>query len=257
MDPLPKENTTPFLGLVLNTETPEQLEQKASEYKKSAEALRRKQIEAEKLKFERDQEAERSRLQLEKDADMNRLETYQTEYRAGQEILKNAHKLDLEKALELQKHQEQFEKLIAGIEKKYGINQITEQDQITHKEKSSSIWPTVSGIVALLFVCWGSVVYSGNWILDRYPGAAIYNAVSFQKVIFGFSVFIAEVAGAIIAISIFFPGIGKYFNPFNRDQLDFFTDFKQLSQWQRTLISLLLFFALLLAFVLTVSGKLD
>lgn len=246
MDRLP-HSEVPFKGVILNSETPEEIDRKAQELQEAAKALREKQ-----------RNAAQNRLQMEKETDMRHLREFKETLRKIDNVVNYTGKMDLDQAFELTERRDKILTQIADIEAKYGIDQVTEQDVIMEREKrSSSIWPTVAGIIALLVVCWGSVVYSGNWILDRYPGAAIYNAVSFQKVIFGFSVFIAEVAGAIIATAIFFPGLGKYFNPFNRDQLDFFTDFKQLSAWQRNIISLFLFFALLLAFVLTVSGKLD
>lgn len=241
-----KESNTLFKGLILNNETPEEIELKAAKMQAEARELR-----------ERQKNADLNRAQQEKEADMRHLREFREVLRKLDGAVNLSTKMDIDQALELTERRDKILEQIAEVEARYGIGNVTEQDKIMEEKSHRSIWPTVWGIIALLVACWGSVVYSGNWILDRYPGAAIYNAVSFQKVVFGFSVFIAEVAGAIIATCIFFPGIGKYFNPFNRDQLDFFTDFKQLTQWQRTLISLLLFFALLLAFVLTVSGKLD
>jgi hypothetical protein len=167
-------------------------------------------------------------------------------------------KLSIEDAMQVSRKLTSVKNEIDAIEQKYGYEPAQEDSQLLKKDRlKNSIWPTVGKIVTLLLTCWAIVIYSGDWILGKYPNAAIYNEVSFQKVLFAFSVFIAGIAIVFVALNVFIHGIGKYFNPFNGDQLDFFNDFKLLSEWQRVLISVVLFSTFLFAFVLIVSGKLD
>ena len=212
------DNTPPFRGLLLNSETPEEIEAKAEKMLADAKAIREKQsqvLQANQAK--------------QKDDDMKLLAL---------------HKEDL--------------KQIDEIETKYGlVENVVDLVQEPVKESRITAWPTISKIVGLLIICWAIVFGSGEWILEAYPNAAVYNVISFQKVLFAFSVFFAGIAASVVALYVFFPGVGKYMNPFNREKLDFFNDFKKLSEWQRTAISLALFFILFLGFVLTVSGKLD
>ena len=190
---------------------------------------------------------------------MQKLFESRKELRKLDNVTRLSGKLDLEQALKLTEKRDEIVREIEAIEAKYGIAQPqTTIEELPEKAKEvMSVWPTVAKIAGLLLTCWGIVLYSGDWILEKYPNAAIYNDVSFQKVLFAFSVFIAGIAAVIVSLTVFFPGLGRYFNPFNREQLDFYNDFKSLNEWQRNLISIALFFALLLAFVLTVGGKLD
>lgn len=147
---------------------------------------------------------------------------------------------------------------IEEIETEYGLNkQAEETREAAERPQSSAVLVTALKIASLLIVCWVIVLFSGDWIVAKYPNAAIYNEVSFQKVLFGFSVFIGGFVSVIIALNVFFPGFGRYFNPFNHNSLDFFEDFQTLSPWQRNLVSIALFFCLLFAFVLIAGGKLD
>lgn len=234
-------------GLVHNQDSPEELEKQIAKLQEARDAAREKEL-ADKA----------AKAAAEKEFDQNMLVELHAELDELDEVLGIADKLSLEEAKTLTKQRNHLERQIKGLEDKYGAvqAQLIEQTVITTGVKGS-VWPTVAKIAGLLFLCWAIVLYSGEWILKAYPSAAIYNEVSFQKVLFGFSVFIAGITAVILSLSVFFPGIGKYFNPFNREQLDFYQDFKSLTSWERNLISVALFFALLLSFVLTVAGKLD
>lgn len=131
-----------------------------------------------------------------------------------------------------------------------------EQTQ-TQETDSKGVLITVLKIAMTLVICGMAVLYSGDWIDAKYPGAAIYNEVSFQKIVFGFSVFITGFVCVIMGMNAFFPGFGKYLNPFNHHGLDFYEDFKQLNEWQRNIISLALFAVLFLGFLWIATGKLD
>jgi hypothetical protein len=233
---------TPFSG-VTHGRTTEELDREISEKIAEREAI-----------AERQRAAQATKQLQEQNADMQRIRELQKGLKELDDIIRLPGKLTIEDAVMLRRKRAETVDEITALEEKYGVSVLPDENETPARQ---SAWPTIVKVVSLLVACWGIVVYSGNWILDKYPGAAIYNAVSFQKVLFGFSVFIAEITGVIIALVIFFPGMGRYFNPFNRDQMDFFNDFKQLTEWHRTLVSIFLFFALLLAFVMTVSGKLD
>lgn len=131
------------------------------------------------------------------------------------------------------------------------------QDQEAEQTDSKAVLLTVAKIAVVLVACCVAVLYSGDWIDAKYPGAAIYNEVSFQKILFGFSVFITGFVCVIMGMNAFFPGFGKYLNPFNHHGLDFYEDFKQLNEWQRNCISLALFAVLFLGFLWIATGKLD
>lgn len=244
MEPLTKSSEANF---VLNSATPEDIDKQIEQLKSISEAKKKK-----------DKEAEEIRLSKERETSLKYLGECQNELVELDEVMKIAGKLSVDEARKLSRQRVTLEQNIANLEAKLGINQSSLETELFAKKKDiATVWPTVAKIVGLLLACWAIVIYSGDWILEKYPNAAIYNDVSFQKVLFGFSVFIAGIASVILALAVFFPGLSKYFNPFNRDQLDFYSDFKELSEWQRNIISVALFFALLLAFVLTVSGKLD
>lgn len=246
MQDLAKDSNPPFRGLLLNSETPEEIEAKAEKLLADAKAIREKQsqvLQAAQVK--------------EKEDDLKLLALHKEDLKQIDEDLKYPG-LSLAEVNLTNKKRFQVLHDISEIERKYGLveNVI---DLVSEPVKGPKItaWPTISKIVGLLIICWAIVFGSGEWILEAYPNAAVYNVISFQKVLFAFSVFFAGIAASVVAQYVFFPGIGKYMNPFNREQLDFFNDFKKLSEWQRTAISLALFFILFLGFVLTVSGKLD
>ena len=246
---LPEQNTPAppknAFTSVARRDSPEDLEKEAQRLKAEADAIRsQKQLEE---KQQQDSITMMAKSLLDKT---------RNELQELNEVIELSGKLSLAEVRDLNTQKKKLAGDVTKLESQLGIRQIANPD--TEPQKSAAnAWPTVAKILALILGCFGIVSYSGEWILDKYPTAAIYNDVSFQKVLFAFSVFIFGIGSAIIALTVFFPGIGKYFNPFNRQQLDFFSDFKTLSQWQRTVISVALFFALLLAFVLTVSGKLD
>lgn len=240
----------PTFGVLLNSADPEVLLRQAKEFSDRAE----------QIKQQKEQEL---------------LDKKNKDFLANQELLKH-HRSDLEELEELLSYSDKMtqdelkknlrtkkdiEKDIDRLETILGLSAVPElQSQPAELEAPKEVvskWPTIAKILALVFGCWTIVSFSGDFILDKYPNAAIYNDVSFQKVLFAFSVFIFSFAAVIAALAVFFPGISKYFNPFNRDQLDFFQDFKSLDQWQRTIISVALFSAVLFSFVLLVSGKLD
>lgn len=247
---LTQEDTNPayFRGLVLNTETPEEIEKKANDLLATAETMRQKQNEVVKAAKEK-----------EKKDDMNLLEKHRNDLRENQALLAMSGKLDLIDVKNLHAEKTSILEDIRAIEERYGLVDSTPSlVEITEKPvKTLSALPTIAKVTALVVACWAIVFGSGEWIMEAYPNAAVYNVVSFQKVLFAFSVYMAGIASVIASLVIFFPGLAKYFNPFNRDQLDFFNDFKILSEWQRVLISVVLFCALFFAFVMTASGKLD
>ena len=203
------------------------------------------------------EEEKSSRLRKEIDADLALLE----DYKANLSIIKESleYVTDRNEVADLVKSRRKFQKGIDEIEAKLGLtapHQIGE-DSPPSVQPTNRFVLTAIKIALLVAACWLIVLYSGDWIVSKYPNAAIYNEVSFQKVLFAFSVFIGGVVSVIMSMYVFFPGIGKYFNPFNHNELDFFQDFQQLNSWQRNLVSLALFFTLLLAYVLIAGGKLD
>ncbi|WP_254562127.1 hypothetical protein [Dyadobacter diqingensis] len=247
-DPLTQESNVPFRGLVLNTETPEEIEQKAAELLASADNMRKKQNEIAQANREK-----------EKQTDMNLLVKHRADLKRTEDLLKLPGKLELTDLKKLQDDKDVILADILAIETKYGMAQATADPQQSDEKPKKEVTKlqTVLQVFGLVVACWAIVFGSGDLIMEYYPNAAVYNVVSFQKVLFAFSVFMGGIASVIAALAIFFPGHAKYFNPFNRDQLDFFNDFKTLSEWHRVLISVVLFSALFFAFVLTVSGKLD
>lgn len=168
-------------------------------------------------------------------------------------------KLDLADLTKLQDEKENILSDINTIETKYGIAQaLAEPEPVAVKtEKPVTKMQTILKVIGLVVVIWAIIFGSGDLIMEYYPNAAVYNVVSFQKVLFAFSVFMAGLACVVAGLTIFFPGMARYFNPFDRDSLDFFNDFKILTEWHRVIISVVLFSALLFAFVLLASGKLD
>ena len=141
--------------------------------------------------------------------------------------------------------------------------EIPQDDEIADAEPEPKKMDWLSiGWISLKFaviigLCSWAVIESDDWILDEYPQANVYNEVSFQKILFGFAVYIGAFGAAIVAFAMFFPGFGRYFNPFNNSNLDFFEDFKTLDTWKRNVIGFGLFAVLFLGFVLIVVGKLD
>lgn len=240
------ESNPPFRGLLLNSETPEQIEEKAAKLLEDAKAIREKQT-----------KAQQETLAKEKADDLKILALHQEDLKQLDEDLKYPG-LSLAEVNLTNKKRFQILHDINELEVKYGlVNPAAAPNLVPVKENKITALPTALKIIGLVVLCWAIVFGSGEWILDNYPNAAVYNVISFQKVLFAFSVFMAGIAAVVAAEAVFFPGIAKYMNPFNREQLDFFNDFKKLSEWQRTAISLALFFILFLGFVLTVSGKLD
>lgn len=208
---------------------------------------------AKAAKLKADQEKS-ERLQRAKDNDMATLDALKKEVAKLKFVERGT--TDPEKRGDLFSKITKYEADINEIETQYGLNApIVMPEQAS--PASSAVLLTSLKIASLLIVCWVIVLFSGDWIIAKYPNAAIYNEVSFQKVLFGFSVFIGGFVSVIIALNVFFPGFGKYFNPFNHNSLDFFDDFQTLSPWQRNIISIALFFCLLFAFVLIAGGKLD
>lgn len=246
-DIVPKaKNTTMRVFKPEEEFTPEELEQQAAEMAARARTVREKQN-ADRL----------AQLDRERSADMNTLAESKSRLKELDGIMAVAGKLTLEEAKQLARERQRLLEGIQEIEAKYEMAQPAPAEETQTEPSDNAVWVTTLKIVALLLICWGIVLYSGDWILGKYPQAAVYNEVSFQKILFGFSVFIGGVVSVIIALSVFFPGFGKYFNPFNHSQLDFFDDFKTLSEWQRSLIALALFASLLFCFVLVAAGKLD
>ena len=120
-------------------------------------------------------------------------------------------------------------------------------------------WAVIVGIVAAIVLGFvGIVMKTGIMIKENYPQAvAVYNETSFQKVAFAFVVLFIGLVSAIAALSLFFPAIARYLNPFARHELDFVHDFSENTPWQRNVLSVVLFSVFLLAFILIVAGKLD
>lgn len=241
----------PSFGVLLNSVDPEDLKKQGENLIAQAEQLKQKKIQEDKEKAENDRLMNQELLQ----------HNY-ADLRDIQDLLDYSDKLASEELKKSLKDKKDIVAEIERLENILGLNVRDEPMEMARPESeipeaTVSKWPTIAKILALVLGCWTIVSFSGDFILDKYPNAAIYNDVSFQKVLFAFSVFIFSFAAVIAALAVFFPGISKYFNPFNRDQLDFFQDFKSLDQWQRTIISVALFSAVLFSFVLLVSGKLD
>lgn len=231
--------------------TPEELEAKAKEMLLQAENAR---AEAEKTRA--------AKLEQDRAFDLETLGNLKREVKKLEFVEKGT--VDPEKRADLYTKIASYQANIAEIEEKYGLNvpaalphSSPDIPNDTGSVMPSAVLITTLKIAALIAACWGIVLYSGDWIIAKYPNAAIYNEVSFQKVLFGFSVFIGGLVSAIIAFNVFFPGFGKYFNPFNHSSLDFYDDFQTLTPWQRNLIAIALFFCLLCSFVLIAGGKLD
>lgn len=242
-------STTPFKVSKNETDdlTPEQLIAEANAMVEKAKEMNLQAQKAAAEKLERD-----------RSYDMETLDNLRKEVAKLEFVEKGTH--DPDRRGELYSKISKYKADIDEIELKYGLKPTEENTvpaMLEETVSSTGILMTTLKIASLLIICWGIVLYSGDWIIAKYPNAAIYNEVSFQKVLFGFSVFIGAFVSVIIALNVFFPGFGKYFNPFNNNSLDFFDDFKTLSSWQRNVISLFLFFCLLFAFVLIAGGKLD
>lgn len=210
---------------------------------------------AEKAEKERQELEQKAQIEREKAFDMQLLNEYKAEIDEVNEALRYVSAKD--EVAELIRRRRKAELGAKEIETKYGINQTAQQLLPEPTPQKGDFIKTAWKIVALLLACWGIVLYSGDWIISKYPSAAVYNEVSFQKVLFGFSVFVGGVVSVVVILVMFFPGLGRYFNPFNHHSLDFFDDFKTLTPWQRNVVALVLFLGLLLSYVLIVAGKLD
>lgn len=241
---------SPFSSINVNPSelTPEELEKQAKELTERAQ-FAREQAEANRI----------AKLERDRVLDMETLANLRREITKLEFVEKGT--TDPSKREELFLKISKYRADIVEIEEKYSLKEATkietDMEPAPAPPTSLSVLMTTLKIAVLVFACWGIVLYSGDWIVAKYPNAAIYNEVSFQKVLFGFSVFIGGFVSVIIALNVFFPGFGRYFNPFNNNSLDFFDDFKTLTPWQRNAISLGLFFCLLFAFVLIAGGKLD
>lgn len=210
---------------------------------------------AEKAEKERQELEQKAQIERERAFDMQLLSEYKAEVDEVNEALRYVSAKD--EVAELIRRRRKAELGVREIETKYGINQIAQELLPEPTPQKGDFIKTAWKIVALLLACWGIVLYSGDWIVSKYPSAAVYNEVSFQKVLFGFSVFVGGVVSTVVILVMFFPGLGRYFNPFNHHSLDFFDDFKTLAPWQRNVVALVLFLGLLLSYVLIVAGKLD
>ena len=210
---------------------------------------------AEKAEKERQELEQKAQIERERSFDLQLLTEYKATIDEVNEALQYVSARD--EVAELIRRRKKAEANIKDIETKYGINQAAQDAQVEPTPQKGDFIKTAWKIVALLLACWGIVLYSGDWIVSKYPSAAVYNEVSFQKVLFGFSVFVGGVVSTVVILVMFFPGLARYFNPFNHHSLDFFDDFKTLSAWQRNVVALVLFLGLLLAYVLIVGGKLD
>ncbi|MCE7039002.1 hypothetical protein [Dyadobacter sp. CY312] len=248
MPEIAEKSKTPFQGV-----TARSISDMEEEAKRLLETVQAQRAE----KYRQDQE----RQERKKASDLEELNVLRFELDNLDEAAKLAGNLSLSDAKKLSGQRTELLHKISKIESEYQITQtgFEEAQQVKAEKKTQAghLRATVLKVGGIISMCGIFVLFSGNWILGKYPNAAIYNEVSFQKVLFGFAVFICAVAAVIAALSVFFPGIAKYFNPFNSKQLDFYDDFTTLSAWQRNIISLALFSLLLLAFVMTVSGKLD
>lgn len=239
------KNQTPFSGLLLNND-PEELDKKIAEMQAASQAFKNKV--KEDLATKKAEEKERY---------LKELTRWEQDMAVLDEVGKFAEKFTIQEAKNYATERMIMKRRISDINKKYGVEQTVVEESQPVENTSISFWPTVSKVAILLLVCLGIVLFSGDWILDKYPNAATYNEVSFQKVLFSFPVFICGFVPVLAALYFFFPGIGRYFNPFNQYSFDFYNDFKSLSEWQRSIISLALFISLFLAWVMIVSGKLD
>ena len=249
MPPLTQEDTNlPFRSLALNSETPEEIELKITALKEKADLARQKQ-----------KEVNDAALAKEKQVDMDILAKLKSDLKQSESLLALPGKLALDDLRKVQNDIAVYIEAIRVIEEKYGIAQLAADPEksAVKSDKPVTKMQTILKVSGLVVVIWAIIFGSGDLIMEYYPNAAVYNVVSFQKVLFAFSVFMAGLACVVAGLTIFFPGMAKYFNPFNRDQLDFFNDFKILTEWHRVLISVVLFSVLFFAFVFLASGKLD
>ena len=249
MPPLTQEDTNlPFRSLALNSETPEEIELKITALKEKANLARQKQ-----------KEVNDAALAKEKQVDMDILAKLKSDLKQSESLLALPGKLSLDDLKKVQNENAVYIEAIRVIEEKYGIAQLAADPEKSaiKSDKPVTKMQTILKVSGLVVLIWAIIFGSGDLIMEYYPNAAVYNVVSFQKVLFAFSVFMAGLACVVAGLTIFFPGMAKYFSPFNRAQLDFFNDFKTLSEWHRVLISVVLFSALLFAFVFLASGKLD
>ncbi len=172
---------------------------------------------------------------------------------AGQLSLSDAEKYSIQRTELLSK----IEKIESAYQlRPTGYEEVL-QEKAERKSQAANIRAAVIKIGSWALLGYAFVFLSGNWILNKYPGAAIYNEVSFQKVLFAIAVGITIIGAVILALNAVFPGIGRYLNPFNLYEFDFFDDFTTLTPWQRNIIALALFSVVLFSFVWIVSGKLD
>jgi hypothetical protein len=229
--------------------TPEALEARARELR-----------EEEAQKVREKQRLENEAFNRQRTEDLSRLDALNAEWDLLEESIKLAGKLSLAESNIVIARKRELRKELDAIEEKYGLNTssvLGEAVARVREEKSSSTLPTVLKVLAAVFFCSCAVLFSGDWIVARNPNAAVYNEVSFQKVIFGFAVFFCAIGVAIASLGVFIPVLARYCNPFKSKKLDFETDFQTLTPWQRTILALASFFALLLGFILIASGKLD
>ena len=252
------KQSKPTFGVLLNSvEDPDALDRQAEALNNQAQQLRDRQA----------QERE-ERAKLDRQNQLELLKDNQKDLAELEETLAYSEKLPVDELKKLVRTKKEILNSIKRLEDSLGVTQQIQEhkddaadlDLVMKNAKpavNSSKWPTIAKVLMLIFVCSAIVLVSGDFILDKYPNAAIYNDVSFQKVLFAFSVFIFIQAGVIISLWVFIPGIGKYFNPFNSYQLDFYQDFKELSTWQRTCIAVAIYSVLLYSFVSLASGKLD
>ena len=142
---------------------------------------------AEKAEKERQELEQKAQIERERAFDTQLLSEYNAEVDEVNEALRYVSAKD--EVAELIRRRRKAELGVREIETKYGINQIAQELLPEPTPQKGDFIKTAWKIVALLLACWGIVLYSGDWIVSKYPSAAVYNEVSFQKVRFGFSVF--------------------------------------------------------------------
>lgn len=228
-----------------------EIEKHEAAYKHSEAAMAANRAEIERLRKEKDRH-DQSRAA---DQQMMRATLLKDAAALEQKAQAYKTKADIDEALEKAEYYRELAAEIAPLG-----DEAAPVDYPPAPAPNESMWPVlwVATKVALLIVlCSWAVLSSDDWISQKYQDANVYNEISFQKVLFGFAVYIAAFVASIVAMAVFFPGFARYFNPFNHHNLDFYDDFQQLDAWKRNVIGFGLWAIVFLGFVLIATGKLD
>ena len=134
---------------------------------------------------------------------------------------------------------------------------VEKKSRITQYKTPAQVGFAISKIVLTVVTLYFAVIKFGVEISEKYPNVAIYNEVNYQKVLFAISVLFTGLGISVISLSLGIPQIAKYLNPFSDDSQTFTNDFPNLTIWQKSIVSVLLFSLFFMAFIFLVLGKLD